>query len=326
MSSQQRPGRHRSPKRHNPVAEIAGIVRDAAPTTKSLVAVAASGGMIGAFAQSAQADTLPQADNAHVALAAAGQSAVSAAPSVLGPQTSTAHVSPTALTSLGFNAHKRTPAKPITLVDRVHERTVADAKAQAVARAKQREAAKAKAAAAAKVRAAAAAKASAAARTSAPASRTTTRTALAAKTAAKATTTRTTTTATTATTTSTRGGMWGTTSSYNWASAGQCTWGAQNMFYRATGTYLGGFYGNASTWAYRAAGAGWTVTSAPRARAVLVMQPGVHGSSSAGHVAWVTSVSGNKVTIVEMNALAGPYRYNTRTLTHTGGMRYILAP
>ncbi len=57
------------------------------------------------------------------------------------------------------------------------------------------------------------------------------------------------------------------------------------------------------------------------------MQPGVHGSSSyAGHVAWVTSVSGNSVTIIEMNALAGAYRYNTRTLTNMGGMQYIYAP
>jgi surface antigen len=56
------------------------------------------------------------------------------------------------------------------------------------------------------------------------------------------------------------------------------------------------------------------------------MQPGVHGSSSAGHVAWVTSVSGGKVSIIEMNALAGEGRYNTRTLSHTSGMKYILAP
>jgi len=58
----------------------------------------------------------------------------------------------------------------------------------------------------------------------------------------------------------------------------------------------------------------------------VVMQPGVHGSSSVGHVAWVTRVSGNKVTIIEMNALAGPYNYNTRTVTHQSGMKYIYAP
>ena len=56
------------------------------------------------------------------------------------------------------------------------------------------------------------------------------------------------------------------------------------------------------------------------------MQPGVHGSSSAGHVGWVTAVNGNQVTIVEMNALAGAYNYNTRTLTDSRGMQYIYAP
>ncbi len=68
------------------------------------------------------------------------------------------------------------------------------------------------------------------------------------------------------------------------------------------------------------------MTSTPRARSVVVLQPGVHGSSSAGHVAWVTAVNGNQVTVYEMNALAGEGRYNTRTFTHVAGMKYILAP
>ena len=79
------------------------------------------------------------------------------------------------------------------------------------------------------------------------------------------------------------------------------------------------------TWDSGAAAAGYTVSGTPRTRSILVMEAGVHGSSRVGHVAWVTGVSGGRVTIVEMNALAGAYSYNTRTLTD-GPTRYIYAP
>jgi surface antigen len=115
-------------------------------------------------------------------------------------------------------------------------------------------------------------------------------------------------------------------SSYNWASAGQCTWGALNKWYQSEGYYPGGWTGNAMDWGWGAANAGYTVSGTPRTRSILVMQPGVHGSSSVGHVAWVTAVNGDQVTIVEMNALAGAYNYNTRTLTDISGMKYIYAP
>ncbi|EWT03402.1 NLP/P60 protein [Intrasporangium oryzae NRRL B-24470] len=115
-------------------------------------------------------------------------------------------------------------------------------------------------------------------------------------------------------------------SSYNWATYGQCTWGALEQWHRSEGYYLGGFTGNALTWAWGAANAGYTVSGTPRVRSIVVMQPGVYGSSSAGHVAWVTAVNGNQVTILEMNALAGPGRYDTRTLTDISGMKYIYAP
>lgn len=119
----------------------------------------------------------------------------------------------------------------------------------------------------------------------------------------------------------------GTKGSYNWASAGQCTWGALSQWYGSQGYYPAGWTGNALAWGYGAARAGYTVSSTPRTRSILVMQPGVHGSSSyAGHVAWVTAVNGNQVTVIEMNALAGAYRYNTRTLSNIGGMQYIYAP
>ena len=115
-------------------------------------------------------------------------------------------------------------------------------------------------------------------------------------------------------------------SDHNWATAGQCTWGALNKWYQSEGYYPGGWTGNAMEWASGAASAGYTVSGTPRTRSIVVMQPGVHGSSSVGHVAWVTAVNGNEVTIIEMNAMAGPYNYNTRTLTDISGMKYIYAP
>jgi surface antigen len=114
--------------------------------------------------------------------------------------------------------------------------------------------------------------------------------------------------------------------SSNWATAGQCTWGALNKWYQSEGYYPGGWTGNAMVWDTGAASAGYTVSGTPRTRSILVMEPGVHGSSSVGHVAWVTAVNGNQVTIIEMNALAGAYNYNTRTLTDGPGMKYIYAP
>lgn len=115
-------------------------------------------------------------------------------------------------------------------------------------------------------------------------------------------------------------------SSSNWGSAGQCTWGVLNKWYQSEGYYPGGWAGNALVWGTRAAGAGYTVSGTPRARSIVVMQPGVHGSSSAGHLGWVTAVDGDQVTIIEMNALAGPFIYNTRTVTDISGMQYIYAP
>ena len=79
-------------------------------------------------------------------------------------------------------------------------------------------------------------------------------------------------------------------------------------------------------WASGAAVRGLHRGSMPRTRSIIVMQPGVAGSSSVGHVGWVTAVNGNQVTIIEMNATAGAYNYNTRTLTLSPGMKFIYAP
>ena len=189
----------------------------------------------------------------------------------------------------------------------------------------------AKAAAAAKAKAAARAKAAERARTAARAKAVASKREYTSQRSSRTSTRRTLTNSTSATKSSSNSyaprASSGSRSSRNWATPGQCTWGALAQWHASEGYYPSGWTGNALVWGSGAARSGYTVSSTPRARSILVMQPGVHGSSSsAGHVAWVTSVSGNSVTIIEMNALAGAYRYNTRTLTNMGGMRYIYAP
>ncbi|MEO7752734.1 MAG: CHAP domain-containing protein [Terracoccus sp.] len=318
MNTTPLPGRHRTPGRHNTLGELRLLARESAqPALKSAAVVAAAGGLVAAFAQPASA---AEKVNAPVA-AVVGQ-----APTVVGPAASTIATTDT-VQALGLGGMAASAAKteaaearPLVVEDLVVKNQRAAAKV-AAARAARAKAAAAKAAAAR----AAAAKASAAkaaaesrAATASRASRTTSRATLTNSTA-KAKSSRSSNSYAPSASTGVR-------SSGNWATRGQCTWGALSKWYQSTGFYPGGWTGNALVWGGGAARAGYTVSSTPRSRSILVMQPGVHGSSSAGHVAWVTSVSGNQVTVIEMNALAGAFNYNTRTLSNTGGMRYIYAP
>jgi surface antigen len=259
---------------------------------KTVITVAAAGGLIATVAAPANAETTTHASEASGLTAAAPAPAAAA-----GPVTGVVEVGH-ALASIGYQPAAPKKAEPAVIEDVVVTTQRAEAEA------------KKKAAAEAAARAAEARQAE-----QARASRSTTRTTLTASTYASK--------AATNAPSGTQGGR----SSHNWATRGQCTWGALDKWYQSEGYYPGGWTGNAMTWASGAANAGYTVTSTPRVRSIVVLQPGVHGSSSsAGHVGWVTAVNGNQVTIVEMNALAGPYNYNTRTLTHVGGMQYIYAP
>ena len=286
------PGRHRTPGRYNPLAELRAIAKESAqPAVKGAAIVAASGGLIATLAPSASAaENAPLRPRA-AAPGVAPAAAPAVAPAAVGPLASTAPVGGNALAAIGFAAPVTT-TKPAATAPRVIEDVVIQ---------QAREAAKARAAAEARA---------------ARASRSLSRQTL------------TNSTASTKSTYNTYSGSAsvGTKSSYNWATWGQCTWGALEKWHAYTGYYLGGFYGNARDWGWKARNAGWTVSNTPRARSIVVLQPGVYGSSSAGHVAWVTSVSGNSVTVIEMNALAGEGSYNTRTFTHVSGMQYILAP
>ncbi|WP_347350335.1 CHAP domain-containing protein [Intrasporangium sp.] len=287
MTTTRPTGRHRA-GRTNPLTELRLLATESAqPVLKSAAILAAAGGLVAAVAGPATAETVSPAGNAAVSQAAV-------VPSAVGPDTA-ATGSTNALAAIGYAAPKakRPAAKPIVIEDLVvKERRAEAAKARAAAQARAARAAQRK-----------------------QASRSTARSSLGGSTySAKARSN------------NAPAASSGIRSGRNWATPGQCTWGALNKWYQSEGYYPGGWTGNASAWAYGAARAGYTVSSVPRVRSIVVMQPGVHGSSSAGHVGWVTAVNGNRVTIVEMNALAGPYNYNTRTLTNIGGMRYIYAP
>ena len=64
--------------------------------------------------------------------------------------------------------------------------------------------------------------------------------------------------------------------------------------------------GNALTWGVRAQAQGFRVNGQPRVGAVMVLQPGVQGAHRRyGHVAYVTAVQGNVVTVSQMNGGQG---------------------
>lgn len=122
----------------------------------------------------------------------------------------------------------------------------------------------------------------------------------------------------------------GKTTGRNIAPYGQCTWGAFEIFHRATGLWPR-ITGDAWLWGYTAAANGWTVVYRPQPRSIVVFQPTVQGASPRfGHVGWVESVQqgidGRWITVLEMNGTAGPGHWDRRTIRDVGGMSYILAP
>jgi surface antigen len=106
--------------------------------------------------------------------------------------------------------------------------------------------------------------------------------------------------------------------SINWFPYGQCTWWAANQR-PDIGTRV---VGNASAWAYSARAAGLATGVVPRVGAVVVYQPGAQGAGWVGHVAYVTSVSGNSFTISEMNFNAWG-RVDTRQSWTGPGVSFI---
>jgi surface antigen len=96
-------------------------------------------------------------------------------------------------------------------------------------------------------------------------------------------------------------GTRGQTTTRNTGAAGNCTWWVYERSKDAIGVYPL-ITGDAKDMGNNARNRGWTVTATPRARSIMVRQPGVGGASgSYGHVMWVKQVSGNRVLISDMN-------------------------
>jgi surface antigen len=93
---------------------------------------------------------------------------------------------------------------------------------------------------------------------------------------------------------------------------GYCTW------YVASQIQVPSNWGNAATWAYYAALSGWNVSSTPTVGAIAQTSAGY-----AGHVAIVTAVNGDTITISEMNATAGWGKVDSRTLSASSFQHYI---
>ena len=94
--------------------------------------------------------------------------------------------------------------------------------------------------------------------------------------------------------------------------AGQCTWYVKNQL-----PWVGNFWGNAAEWANNATYSGRVVDTNPAVGTVAVMMPGVAYASSYGHVAVVTGVNGDMITISEMNA-KGEFVVSSRTIPAAG--------
>ena len=122
----------------------------------------------------------------------------------------------------------------------------------------------------------------------------------------------------------------GRTQGVNPGTPGQCTWGAAQKWFEASGSYPA-LLGDAMSWGDTATAAGWTVVADAHERSIVVFQPGVAGAGSIGHVAWVESVSqrpdGRWIHVIEMNNayLGGVGIFNGRDVKEVPGMSYILS-
>ncbi|SDN15778.1 CHAP domain-containing protein, partial [Allokutzneria albata] len=80
--------------------------------------------------------------------------------------------------------------------------------------------------------------------------------------------------------------------------------------------YKGVFFGNADTWNNAAKSAGVKVNKTPKVGAVAVWE------RNSGHVAWVSKVSGGKITVEEYN-WNNPKAYGKRTISKNEPDSYV---
>jgi len=76
----------------------------------------------------------------------------------------------------------------------------------------------------------------------------------------------------------------------NGSSFGQCTYWADIRYHQLTGWWVP-WSGDAAQWSGGAAASGWVVSSTPKVPSIIVLQPGVEGAFSIGHVAVVERIN-----------------------------------
>ena len=80
------------------------------------------------------------------------------------------------------------------------------------------------------------------------------------------------------------------TGGYDGFTYGQCTYWADLRYHQLTGFWVP-WGGNAWEWAAGASASGWNVSSSPHVPSIIVLQPGVQGAGSFGHVAVVERIN-----------------------------------
>jgi hypothetical protein len=100
---------------------------------------------------------------------------------------------------------------------------------------------------------------------------------------------------------------------------GQCTWWVARQ--RPDLPYFPDRSGDAMHWAKSAAAAGFPTGATPVPGAVAVFAPGQYGAGRYGHVAYVTRVNGEEMTISEDN-FASEHHWDRRTI-RWAGLRFI---
>lgn len=102
---------------------------------------------------------------------------------------------------------------------------------------------------------------------------------------------------------------------------GQCTWYVAVR--RPDLPYFPGASGDAKNWIDSARSNGFPTGTTPRVGAVAVFRPGQYGAGIYGHVAYVTAVTGDTMTVAEANYRGHPVG-SMRTLPSVG-VRFIYA-
>ncbi|ORX95740.1 hypothetical protein K493DRAFT_301270 [Basidiobolus meristosporus CBS 931.73] len=105
---------------------------------------------------------------------------------------------------------------------------------------------------------------------------------------------------------------------------GQCTDWADARYAQLTGHHIE-WWGDARVWASKAQSTpGWSVSGTPKQPSIIVIQPGVQGTGSPGHVAVVERIEANgNVYTSNYNYNGGPYIKKYATFKPGNGVSFI---